>query len=389
MGIEFAGALGRLGVGVLDLLAFVEDGGEPFDVVQFLAANPELRVVEDEHVDAVLDFIGIDVVAVAEDFDADVGGEFFGFPGPDIEHGFGADDEGGAAGDPSLFVFLHQPDEVGERLDGFAQAHVIGQDAAEIVGGEVGEELETIDLIGPQGGLEQCGNLGVDFELDIAGAILDALPSLRVEHLGGFGIGELERVHPVGFAGQVEGIEPEAGDRFALVGVEPDFEAHPGAILHPDVTAAGRDELADLGFGQGDALDVDDDAQVEPVDVLAHDFEAHGGGDGVGEDGFEAEVDVEFDGFRHVLDPLREAFGELLGDAGFERENFLVVGEAHVVEDRRHRIEVFAGEAEELLAFDRLLFGEFPAFLGEVFGAAAFGFDGGDIDHEMLGFGGG
>ena len=36
-----------------------------------------------------------------------------------------------------------------------------------------------------------------------------------------------------------------------------------------------------------------------------------------------------------------------------------------------------------------LLFGEFPAVLGEAFGAAALGFDRGDIDDEVLGLGGG
>jgi hypothetical protein len=147
--------------------------------------------------------------------------------------------------------------------------------------------------------------------------------------------------------------------------------------------------LADLCFGEVDALDVDDDAEVEPVDVLSDDFEADGGGDWIGEDGFEAEVDIEIDGFRHVFDPLGEFLGELLGDAGFEGEDFLVVGEAHFLEDGGDGVEVFAGEAEELFAFDGLLLDEFPAFLGEAFGAAAFGFDGVDVDDEVFGFGGG
>ena len=174
-----------------------------------------------------------------------------------------------------------------------------------------------------------------------------------IENLGRLRIGELQGVHAVGFAGEIEGIEPEAGDGLALVGVEFDFEAHPRAVVHADVAAAGGDELADLGFGEIDALDVDDDAQVEPVDVLADDLEAHGGGDGIGEDRLEAQVDVEFDVRGHRLDPLGEVLGELLGDAGFEREQFLVVGEAHFIEDGRHRIERLAGEAEQLLALDR------------------------------------
>ena len=52
-------------------------------------------------------------------------------------------------------------------------------------------------------------------------------------------------------------------------------------------------------------------------------------------------------------------------------------------------MERFAGEAEELFTFYCLLLDEFPAVLGEALGAAAFCFDGGDIDHQMLGLGGG
>ena len=190
-------------------------------------------------------------------------------------------------------------------------------------------------------------------------------------------------------ARQIEGIQAEPGHRLALVGVEFDLQTHPGAVVHPDVTATGGHQLANLGLGQVDALHVDDDPQVEPVDVLADDLEADGRSDGVGEDRLQSEVDVEFDARGHRLDPIGEFFGELLGDAGLERQQFLVIGEAHFVEDGGHRIECLAGETEELFAFDGLLFGQFPAVLGEAFGAAALGFDGGDVDDEVLGLGGG
>ena len=258
-------------------------------------------------------------------------------------------------------MLVEQPEQIGEGLDGFAETHVVGEDAAEVVDREVGEELEAVDLIGTQGGVERRGHVRVDLELDVAGAVLDALPGFGIEHLGGFRIGQLQGVHPVRLAGQIERIEPEAGDGFALVGVEFDFQAHPGAVIHADIAAAGGDQLADLGFRQVDALHVDDDAQVEPVDVLADDLEAHGGGDRIGEDRLEAQVDVEFDALGHGLDPLGEFFGELFGDAGFEGEQFLVVGEAHFLEDGGHRIERLAGEAQELLALDRVVVRRVPS----------------------------
>ena len=225
--------------------------------------------------------------------------------------------------------------------------------------------------------------------MNVAGAAFDAFPGFRVENLRRFGVGELQGVHAVRFSGEVEGIEPEAGDGLALVGIELDFEAHPGAIVHADIPAAGGDELADLGFREIDALDVDDDAQVEPVDVLTDDFEAHGGGDGVGEDRLEAQVDIQFDVRRHCLDPLGKFFRELFGDAGFEREQFLIIGKSHVIQDGWDWIEGLAGETQQLLALDRLLFFELPTVLGEAFGAAALGLDGGDVDDKVLGLCGG
>ena len=190
----------------------------------------------------------------------------------------------------------------------------------------------------------------------------------------------------MGLSGEVEGIEPEAGDGFALVGVELDFQTHPCAVVHPDIPPACGDQLANLGLGKIGTLDVDDDAQVKPVDVLTDDLEAHRGSNRVCKNRAEAEVDIELDVLRHRLDPLGEFLGELLGDAGFEGEELLVIGEAHFIEDGGDRIEILTGEAQELLALDRLLLREFPTFLGQPLGAAALGLDGIHIDDEVFGF---
>jgi hypothetical protein len=154
LGIQLAGALGGLGVRVLDLLAFVKDGGEPLDAVEFLAADAELGVVEDEDVDVVLDVLDVDVVPVLEDLDLELRGEFPGFAVPNVEHGLGADDERRLFHAAGLAVFLEQPEQIGERLDGFPESHVVGEYAAEIVDTEVGEELEAIHLIGAESGVE-------------------------------------------------------------------------------------------------------------------------------------------------------------------------------------------------------------------------------------------
>ena len=62
-------------------------------------------------------------------------------------------------------------------------------------------------------------------------------------------------------------------------------------------------------------MDIDDDAKVEPVDVLADDFEADSGRDRIGKDRLQAQVDIEINVLGHRLDPFRKFFGELLGDA--------------------------------------------------------------------------
>ena len=88
----------------------------------------------------------------------------------------------------------------------------------------------------------------------------------------------------MGLAGEVEGIEAEARDGVALVRIELDFETHPRPVVHAHVAAAGRHQLADLRLAQVDPFDIDDDAEVEPVDILVHDLEAHRRRDRIRED---------------------------------------------------------------------------------------------------------
>ena len=74
-------------------------------------------------------------------------GEVLGFRAPVVGHAFRADDEAGAA---RVVRLRAQPEQPGEGLDGFAEAHVVGEDAAETVGAEVGEEVEAFALIRAQ-----------------------------------------------------------------------------------------------------------------------------------------------------------------------------------------------------------------------------------------------
>ena len=72
-----------------------------------------------------------------------------------------------------------QPKQPGQSLDGFAQAHVVSENTAEMVGGEIGQEMKTFELIGPQLRRDSCGQLGRDAGFNFAGAALDLLDLLR------------------------------------------------------------------------------------------------------------------------------------------------------------------------------------------------------------------
>ena len=96
------------------MLALVENGGEPLDAGEFLAADAQLGVVEHQNVDVVLDVLGIDVVAVLEDLDLELRGEFPGFAEPDIEHGLRTNDERGLFGSAGFPVFFEKPQQIGK-----------------------------------------------------------------------------------------------------------------------------------------------------------------------------------------------------------------------------------------------------------------------------------
>ena len=66
-----------------------------------------------------------------------------------------------------------QPGEPSQGHEGFAEAHVIGEDAAEAVGGQVGEEVESGFLVGPQSGGDGSGKGRGDAGLDFTGAALE------------------------------------------------------------------------------------------------------------------------------------------------------------------------------------------------------------------------
>ena len=82
---------------------------------------------------------------------AQTGGELLSLPGPGVHKRDRADDKGRSAvvgGDPR------------QHLQGLAQPHVVGQDAADPVVGQPGQPVETGTLVGPQSGVHGSWDSG-------------------------------------------------------------------------------------------------------------------------------------------------------------------------------------------------------------------------------------
>ena len=71
---------------------------------------------------------------------------------------------------------------MGEGLDGFSEAHVVGENAMKAVGGEKLQPAVALCLIGPQLGAQAAG----DLRRGQAGEMLEAVAQLR-EGAGGLG----------------------------------------------------------------------------------------------------------------------------------------------------------------------------------------------------------
>ena len=220
--------------------------------------------------------------AAVEDEHLEAGSELFGFGGPVRDDRGGCDDERGFARG-----FLVERGKVGEGLQGFAEAHVIGEDAVQAVVGEKLEPAETIELIGPELGPDGGGKLGGRQAADVA-----QIAAEFRQRLGGFGTFDGQRV---GHASGAEPVEPD-GPIAAGVAVEQvadlldHFEETFGGEADVavrrlvagqqqgfrDLFRIGETQVPILGDGAGDlrdqadgfAVELGGDIKAEPVDAV-------------------------------------------------------------------------------------------------------------------------
>ncbi|MNZ70225.1 hypothetical protein D3C78_885560 [compost metagenome] len=124
--VELARGLGGLGVGVLDVLRFVEDQQVVLVLAELFRVPWQQRVGGEDQV-VLLDLGEVAAAAGAmQGQHAQVGGEAFGLVQP-VGDQAGRHHHQRRRGQAAGLLFQQH---MGQRLQGFAQAHVVGEDAA-------------------------------------------------------------------------------------------------------------------------------------------------------------------------------------------------------------------------------------------------------------------
>ena len=268
----------RLRRGVFDLLRLVEE--DMAEMLLFVEVD-----VAAQHVVRRDDDVGVLEsgrksrlafrFCAGDDGSFELGRELFNLFEPVVHQRRRRDDEGGRL---SLLAVREQK---GDDLQGLAESHVVGEDAAEPIGGERREPREARLLVVAQHALERFGRLdvGVDGVLDVAHDALETLASREADALVLLGERvEVERLAKrqadVLRVGRLldAGALDEVGETCELLVAE----RHEGAVLEPvvDSLLAVRAQHADE-LGKVELRRVK--GHIEEVFVVDRDADRHGG----------------------------------------------------------------------------------------------------------------
>ena len=83
-------------------------------------------------------------------------------------------------------------------------------------------------------------------------------------------------MQPLRFAGEIAGAEAELGELLVFFLGELELQAAPAFVAEPHPAAAGVEQGLISSLVSSVSGDVEDDAQVEPIDAGLLDFEPHG-----------------------------------------------------------------------------------------------------------------
>ena len=178
LGLQLLDRLRDLRAGILDELRLVQNHRAEGELLQLLQVAPEQRVIGHDQI--VLRNLLAQIVprrAAFEHEHLQARREPLRLAPPVVQHGRRADDE------RRLGIFrvaFLEPRQPRERLQRFAQAHVVGQNAAELDLREVAEEIEAVLLIRAQLGLQALGQIDGRNALEIADALAQRLGLRRI-----------------------------------------------------------------------------------------------------------------------------------------------------------------------------------------------------------------
>ena len=139
----------RLGCRILGELRFIENQGRPLDAVVRLEVQAEQRIRgdDDARADDRLGERATGLLLRCGDLESiRPGQEAFGFADPARHHRRRSNHEKGAR----VGVGLDRMGDERERLHGFSEPHVVGEDAAEFVPVQEHEPVEALLLVGAQ-----------------------------------------------------------------------------------------------------------------------------------------------------------------------------------------------------------------------------------------------
>ena len=272
VGLELFDGLGDLRGRVLDELRFVENGGAEGELLQFLEVAAEEGVVGDD--DVVLRDLFAQVVtggAALQDEHLHVRREALGFATPVVQDGRGADDENGFG---VLAVAMLEPGDPGERLQRFAEAHVVGEDAAELDVREVAEEVEALLLIRTQLGLDVVRQRDIGNALEVGELLLEDLGLGAVRETLDAGVVEVRGLFETDLLWNgAKLVHAEIGHGFVRILHGVCVELDPAGVRQFDEAAGGDGEALQVGRAEFHAFLFPFRRDAEPVDAAAFDDE--------------------------------------------------------------------------------------------------------------------
>ena len=266
-----------LALGVLDELTLIEHNDIPSDTAESLRVSAQLGVVDDQNIRILT--IGIEPAGFRrEDGGGEIGGESGGLGDPTVGHTFWANDEGakrfglGFSFGGALRFIRAQLEHPSKRLDGFTQTHVIGQNSAKSLLGEVRQKMVSVRLIRTEVRLQVGRKFGRLDRGDFGGPVFQAFDHALVARRQAIGFeGELQGVEPVfGGVATLEHVgyaETEAIQCFGGFFVDRRFGVNPPPTVFGQVHpfAACFEQQLDLFGVEIGVFDFQSHGEVEPV----------------------------------------------------------------------------------------------------------------------------